>query len=198
VKRVCLYCKREFGTTTDYSQPAGAASHGICAHCVRLAFAGNGTNLQEFLDGLPGAVLVTDENVRVIGVNAAGQRLLSARSPELRGRLGGEIFECQHARLPGGCGQTIHCRACTIRTCVTHTHTTGEPRIRVPAYMDLGDLIEDRRPRFLISTSKLGEAVLLRIDQVEQPVTVHGHRDRPQSDSSSRECGLPEKSPQRG
>lgn len=32
--------------------------------------------------------------------------------------------------------------------------------------MDLGDITGDRTPRFLISTWKVAEAVLLRIDEV--------------------------------
>ena len=39
---------------------------------------------------------------------------------------------------------------------------------RVPAYADLGLISGDRTVRFLISTKKVGETVLLEIEDVEE------------------------------
>ena len=105
-----------------------------------------------------------DKDGRVVAANTQGLKQVSQDVGQIEGRLGGEVFECKYATLPGGCGQTIHCKTCTIRKTVTKTHETGECCIRVPAYMDLGDIIDVKTIRFLISTEKVNDVVLLRID----------------------------------
>jgi hypothetical protein len=47
---------------------------------------------------------------------------------------------------------------------VTTTFETGESCIRVPAFIDLADISKDMTIRFLISTEKVNDVVLLRID----------------------------------
>lgn len=173
MKRVCSYCGTLIGTIEDSSNHPEAISHGICPDCVHQAVAGTGAELGAFLDRLPGPVFVVDAEGRIVAANAGGRELVRPDHEQLAGRLGGEVFECKHAKLPGGCGQTIHCKSCTIRQTVNRTHATGEPCTHVPAYMDLGDLVDSRRVRFLISTEKAGDVVLLRIDEVA-PVSPPG------------------------
>jgi hypothetical protein len=77
------------------------------------------------------------------------------------------VLECAYARLPGGCGNTEHCKACTIRRTITTTHATGDGKVNVPAYQDIVTPGGIREVRFLISTEKVGNFVLLRIDEVQ-------------------------------
>ena len=91
---------------------------------------------------------------------------LLERNEPLHGLRAGAVFECANARLPGGCGRTVHCSGCALRRTVTDTFTTGRSHLRVPAYL--------RRRRnegavtvsLLITTEKVGGVVLLRIDHV--------------------------------
>jgi len=77
------------------------------------------------------------------------------------GLLGGEVMECRYARLPEGCGNTVHCKTCAIRNTVMEVLETGEPRERVSAYVDR----EDRRVGLTISAYKRDLIVLLVVDE---------------------------------
>jgi len=167
VKQICFFCSAEIGSVGNPSEIDDEISHGLCPNCVPKFMAGHGCQFGEFLDRLPAPIFVIDEKARVVGANAEGLRQVNKSARDVQSRLGGEVFECRHAKEPGGCGQTIHCKTCTIRNTVTKTLKTGETCLRVPAYMDLGNIIQERTVRFLISTEKVGEVVLLRIDAVE-------------------------------
>ena len=65
-----------------------------------------------------------------------------------------------------GCGNTIHCKACTIRNAVMETFDSSRNLHRTPAYLNRAGKDTVQRIRFLISTEKLDEIVLLRIDEV--------------------------------
>jgi len=76
------------------------------------------------------------------------------------------VFECANAKLPEGCGNTIHCSGCTIRRNVMDTQETGRRHFRVPAYLNQGNPESYQQIRFLISTEKVEGIVLLRIEEV--------------------------------
>jgi hypothetical protein len=79
------------------------------------------------------------------------------------GRLGGDVFECEYARHPDGCGRTIHCSGCAIRRSVTTTFQTGQALHHVPAQLKQYPQ-ENRQVEMLISTEKVGDTVWLRIE----------------------------------
>jgi hypothetical protein len=129
-----------------------------------------GMPLHEYLDGLDAPVLVVSAEGVVETANAQARALLRKELPEIEGYRGGDVFECTHAKLPGGCGQTIHCTGCTIRRTVTHTYNTAQSHLRVLATLNREHGREARRIPFLISTEKVQGVVLLRIDEVvDQP-----------------------------
>nr|MBF0222762.1 hypothetical protein [Desulfobulbaceae bacterium] len=78
----------------------------------------------------------------------------------------GDIFECPHASETGGCGNTTHCKTCTIRKAITETSRTGHARLQVPAFADLHSFAKNKKTKCEISNEKLGDAVLLRIDDI--------------------------------
>lgn len=176
MRQVCLYCDAHLGAVGEASGDDGLISHGVCSYCFSKFMAGSGQSLADFLDSLPGPVLVVDKDVRAVAANSQGLNHVSQDMSQIEGRLGGEVFECKYAKLPGGCGRTIHCKTCTIRKTVTKTHETGESCTRVPAYMDLGDIIDVTTIRFLISTEKVNDVVLLRIDDA-QPGRFNSDKD---------------------
>jgi hypothetical protein len=173
MRQLCMYCGRYLGSVE--APPGGRAliSHGLCVACLPTFLATLGQPLTEFLDALPGPIFVVDSEGRVVGANTEGLQYVSKDLAAIEGRLGGQVFECRYARLPGGCGRTLHCKACAIRRTVTRTAETGESCTRVPAFMDLGDISGDRTIRFLISTEKVNDVVLLRIDDA-QPCVAEG------------------------
>ena len=147
----------------------GAISHGICQECLETLFASMGDPLQDFLDSLGVPVLVTDDDVRVGGVSQQARDLLHKELADILGHLGGEVFECSFSRLPGGCGRTIHCSGCAIRNTVTDTHASGQSHVNVPAVLKRGEVEDSQQVDLLISTEKVRDKVLLRIDRVGKP-----------------------------
>jgi hypothetical protein len=75
-------------------------------------------------------------------------------------------MECARARLPGGCGKTEHCKACAIRNTVMETHATGKAVEKREAYQLVITPRGETKMRLLISTEKINQVVLLRIDEM--------------------------------
>ncbi len=103
-----------------------------------------------------------------LSANEAARRSLGLDLPRLVGALAGEVIERVHAALPGGCGQQLHCAACQIRSSVTATHRTGEALRSIKAYQIVRTPDGEQRLYLRISTEKLQDAVLLRVDEIQR------------------------------
>jgi len=161
MSQICIWCRREWEGITLAGSPV---TGNTCLECrERLFQAEAPVSLREYLDQLAAPVLLVDGNGNVVGFNTAAAKLLGKPASQLKGRYG-NVVECSYARLAGGCGNTVHCQACTIRRTVASTALTGEPRYQVAAYQDLQTSHGPRETRFVITTEKVGGFVLLRID----------------------------------
>lgn len=163
---MCSYCKKELGEVEPLDDTR--VSHGMCQECVEhfsRQWLG-GQRLGEYLDKYDKGVIVVEPGGRVVAANTPMARMLNKTDREVFGLLGGEAMECQYARLPGGCGETVHCQTCTIRNRVQQTLATGESQIRVPAHLTR----EDTTLHFLISTRLQGEFVEVVIEEVINPI----------------------------
>ncbi len=167
--KVCSWCKKEI--SEDSGPRDGRISHGICPECREYFYPGNGNppTFALFLDRLGVPVLVVDESVRVVAANTMACALLGKEQQKVVGRLGGEAVECAYARLPGGCGRTVHCKSCTIRLTVLDTYGTGQCHYDVPAYLDTNKPDGVGTSHVLITTVKSGEFVLLKITEMQEP-----------------------------
>lgn len=143
-----------------------AITSSICDDCFYHLQAQSGMPLPDFLDGLKLPVLVADGDGVVELANRPLLKLLDKDPSQVRGQRGGNVFECAYARLPEGCGRTIHCSGCAIRNAVTETFMTGKSLHRVPAYLNRDMDAELTQLGLLISTEKAWGMVLLRIDRV--------------------------------
>jgi PAS domain-containing protein len=142
-------------------------THGICPDCVSNLKFQTGTDLKSLLDTLAIPVLVVNRAGVVEAANQEAEALLQKNGSEIEGRRQGDVFECAYARLPEGCGQTTCCSGCAIRQSVQATYATGRSLHRVPAYLKNGVPAPVGRIHMHISTEKVGEVVLLRIDDIE-------------------------------
>ena len=79
------------------------------------------------------------------------------------GLLGGVALECAYARLPEGCGKTVHCVTCTIRNTVTSTIQSKVLHTDVPAKLRH----EDNEIAMYLSTEIIGSCVCVKIKMVE-------------------------------
>jgi len=139
-------------------------SHSICQPCRDYyKQQWEGLSLGEYLDRFQLPVLVVDPDGRAVAANRLMAGALGKEEREIFGLLGGEIMECVFARLPEGCGRTAHCTACTVRKTVTHTIETGEPCVRVDAYLERAD----GRQKLIISTELYKGAVFLELHSME-------------------------------
>ncbi len=178
MKQVCAWCQQEI---TGGSGPAdGDVSHGICRECLDYFYPGTGKppTFAMFLERLAVPVLVVDGNVRILHANGKACELFGKKPEDVEGKLGGEAAECVYARLPGGCGQTVHCKSCTIRRTVLDTSETACPHDAVPAYLDTETPRGVVQARFLITTAKVGGVVVLKIEAVDGEGVSIGERDR--------------------
>ena len=166
MRQVCAWCGKEMGTYPADDELRKTITHGICDRCAYHIIAQAGMPLQEYLDGLDTPVLVVNGDGIVEMANAHARAILQKDLSQIVGQKGGDVFECTYARLPQGCGNTIHCTGCTIRRTVMHTHETGQSHTRVLAVLNWENADEKQQIPFLISTEKVRDAVLLRIDRV--------------------------------
>jgi hypothetical protein len=122
--------------------------------------------LMDFLDRLDVPILVVGDDAKVQQANKHMRAMLGKDPAEVAGRLGGEVFECVHAKEQGGCGRAFHCSGCAIRRAVMDTFATGVSLRKVPAYLHRDMITEYIQLDLLISTEKVFNAVLLRIDRI--------------------------------
>lgn len=141
------------------------ATYGICEDCISNFQAQEGIPLREYIENISAPVLLIDGEGKVVTANSAAEVLLGKPLPEIEGFMGGAVFECAHARLPEGCGKTVHCSGCTIRRTIMHTYTTGQDQRHVPAYLNREDLHRTEPVGLSISTVRIPEAVLLMVNE---------------------------------
>ncbi len=175
MRKVCAWCNKNLGSPNiDMDFEDTPVTHGICGDCARAVLSFKAKQLQSFLDRFQEPVFLVTSEGRIVTANTAGLSALSKKPEEVDGKLGGEAFDCRYADLPGGCGQTVHCKTCTIRNTVMDTLESGKSHLKVAAYPDLHHITGDYRIRFLITTERVGDAVLLRIDDTSQEAVGHG------------------------
>lgn len=168
-KKLCAWCGKKLIESTEYdSEPENSniITHGICNDCRKRVLAQMGLPLKEFLDLLPAPVLLVDSDVKVKTANLHARSIIQKDIREIEGYKGGDVFECSYASQPGGCGQTIHCSGCAIRISVTDTYKTGKSLLKIPACLQKKSLGDSYDLHCFISTEKIGEFVLLRIDSI--------------------------------
>jgi PAS domain-containing protein len=144
--------------------PSDLVSHGMCDTCARRMEAGTRQTARDFLEQLDTPVFLTDGDVRIVAANSAARALVSKGDAEIEDRLSGDVIECANAYKPGGCGNTVHCKACAIRNTVTETMNTGRPQHRVAAFQTLRTDDGEVEKQLRISTERAGSFVLLTIE----------------------------------
>lgn len=120
--------------------------------------------MAEFLDQIEVPVVVFGSDLTTLYTNRAAARLSPAALEKTRGRPMGELIECPHARLPEGCGRTIHCSGCTILRMLADTQRDGIARQAFDVTKPVRRNGAPEIVRYCLSTQKVGESVLLIIE----------------------------------
>ncbi len=171
IKNICAWCQAELDPAEEGDALAGELiSHGICQACLEQLFAEyEAVGLLEFINSIALPVIVLGPDAEVHAANEKACTLLCKQYPANSKQKSGDFIACANAKKPGGCGKTIHCRTCTIRNCIEKTYETGIPFARVPAIADISSAGSDTETvKFLITTEKIKNVVLLRIDEMSR------------------------------
>jgi hypothetical protein len=167
MKRICAWCGADLDDSGRIHLPDEPITHGICSACKSSVLKGNKQSSRDFLERLGAPVLLVTGDVVVETANVDARAMIGKKIEEIEGFLGGVVMECAHARQPGGCGKTKQCLGCQIRASVNHTYRTGEALLRVEAYLDVWRPRGVQRWRVCISTERVDEKVLMRLDVIE-------------------------------
>jgi len=124
--------------------------------------------VRELLDMIPGPVLLLDGRGVVKMANESGRKLMGKDLVDIENSPGGNVFGCSFANLPEGCGRTDHCSTCAIRNIVMDTLAHGRGYSNVPAFQSISTPKGNRIMRFNVSTEKVDDHILLRIDDVAE------------------------------
>lgn len=101
----------------------------------------------ELLDAIPGFAFLMDDNVNILGYNAAAQNLMRGSRRQILRRRGGDVLHCVHSHdAPGGCGRGPRCKRCLLRKSVNRA-VGGAQCVRKRVRMQLED--GRRKPREL-------------------------------------------------
>jgi hypothetical protein len=166
MKSVCAWCKTDLGEIGEYRETFGI-THGICEKCLKVLLSKDCKPMHEFLDSLSVPVVMMDSEVGIRTGNKHARELFGKELPEIDDHSTGDVIECVYSKTPEGCGNDIHCKSCVIRRTVQETFDTGKSFTNIPAYPDIETFSNVKSICFRISTEKVGDFVLLRIDDVK-------------------------------
>lgn len=172
MQSMCAWCGRSMGTVLSGIGSETVITHGICEGCAAKFLGEAGEDLMTFLDRLDEPVVMIGSAGSVKTANRHARTLLQKDLPQIEGYKSGDVFECAYAKLPEGCGRTIHCHECAIRNAVADTFQSGRSHLKVLAHLHSGAVGDGRKIDLLISTEKVGAVVLLRVDKEGGPPAV--------------------------
>ena len=182
-KKVCSRCKRKLIAPAK-QQKTRIISQSLCKECWGQIWADRLQSSREIVDTFGSPVLLLDNNLRIQAANDRAQKILGRPLANIKNFLPGDAMECINARLPGGCGRTMHCQACALRRALEMTIASGTGVEKSPAiqdtYQEDGSVL---RHFYYISTEKIEDFILLRIDEVQTLATNQAAR-RPAADNS--------------
>jgi PAS domain-containing protein len=94
--------------------------------------------LREIFDSIPAMLIVVDDDVRILHVNATASNGLGLDIREVHHKRGGEALHCVHAtEVPAGCGRAPACADCVIRNAVAAA-VRGGKTFRKSTRMEFG------------------------------------------------------------
>ncbi len=166
MKLVCSKCNKNYRDDYSESSSERVITSGICDDCANFFLWPNRPTLTDFLDRFDAPIVAIDSLGNVITASQRARELLQKELSDIERLQGGNVFECAFAKLPEGCGKTIHCDGCTIRNTVMDTLNTGKSHSKIPAGLSHGTSDDCVEIQLLISTEKINDVVMLRIDSI--------------------------------
>jgi len=128
--------------------------------------------LREIFDAIPAMLLIVDDDVRILHVNAAASSGLGLDIREVHRKRGGEVLHCIHSMdVPEGCGRAPACTDCVIRNSVRMA-VRGGKTFRKGTRMEFGTGAMMKELHLLVSAAPFlheeKRYVLLTIENVSE------------------------------
>lgn len=102
-------------------------SRGVCDNCFSIILKDRLQLKSVILDNISLPVAVINEKLDIFSTNESLLKFVDKSLTEIAGgQLGGDVFNCKYANLPGGCGKTEFCEDCEIRKIVEKTANNGK------------------------------------------------------------------------
>lgn len=125
-------------------------------------------NAGDFIETIDAPVLLMQGNPRqVVTANRRALALFAKPLHEVEGRRGGQVFDCVHAFTAAGCGKDVNCESCAIKAAIVDTFDTAAAHEGVASGLMLRKADGDRRCVLQVSTERLGDLALVRIDRYD-------------------------------
>ncbi len=165
IRRVCAWCSMDMGQVDGQAPHRYPVTHGICDDCSHILSNFKDVSLDQLISKLDGPVMVVDEiSGEVVAANADAAATFGKSAGDMVGQRGGNVMECIHSTEPEGCGRTVHCSGCSIRRLVSDTTASGLGVDRTPTYQYRVTPRGILKQHYLISTEKIEDLILLRIE----------------------------------
>jgi len=166
MKKICAWCNKNLNDIKENDEKS--ISHGICPVCLKKHFQiDNVENMKKLLDKFNNPIMVVDSDGNILSANDVACEMLGKIPEEIEGYKGGVVMECENSVLPGGCGKTKKCEGCRIQNSVMKTLATGKPVNKEKVKLYKLNSFENEPVEMNISTQKINDVVLLRIDEIE-------------------------------
>lgn len=146
--------------------------------------------LREIFDAIPAMLMIVDDDVRILHVNATASNGLGLDIREVHHKRGGEALHCMHStEVAEGCGRAPACTDCVIRNSVKMAVQGGKV-LRKGARMEIGSGDKKTELHLLVSAAPFlyqeRAYVLLTIENVSEliqlksllPICMHCKRIR--------------------
>lgn len=158
---ICSYCRKGMGKKEPFEDKR--VSHSMCPECYDyFSEQMHGMSLDKYLDRFDTPIIIVNATGRIVALNQMAEDMTGKSRHEVIGLLGGEAMECAYARLPEGCGKTVHCETCTIRRTVMAAMESGKKQLHVPVQLQK----VNQKITMVISTDKIGDLVRIVIEKV--------------------------------
>jgi PAS domain-containing protein len=168
MKTLCAWCGSDINSSAAAGHSDVNAVYAVCMSCANTLKKNMSVKLRDFLDELNIPVVLVDSGGVVQAANRMVCRMLGKDQLQMEGFFGGEVFECIYAKLPEGCGNSIHCSGCAIRRAVMETFSTGKGVTGYPATLKQQTPAGVQELSLSISTEMFTDYVMLRINELNK------------------------------
>lgn len=170
MEKICSYCKKNMGDCEPFGETG--ISHGMCDTCF-ASFDNqlDGVSLENYIEKFDLPVLIVNEDARILAANRLAQQTIDKPIRDMIGSHAGNVMECAHARLPEGCGNTVHCLGCTIRNTINEVTKSNDSRLHVSAVLSQ----DEKNIDMVLSAEKIDSFIQITIEQINKDIISNGY-----------------------